>query len=57
MDRNASSVYVILLFESLHYLPFYKATTKRTFPNFKFFILRNLKTDKFKTLHEIQYTT
>lgn len=56
MDRNLSSIYVILLFESLQYLLFYKATTKRTFPNFKFFILCYLKTEKFKTLHEIMYT-
>lgn len=57
MDRNVSSIYVILLFESLHYLPFYKATAKRTFPDLKFFILHNLKTGKFRTLHEIQYMT
>lgn len=42
MDRNISSIHVILLFESLHYLPFYKTTTKRTFPDFKF-ILHSLK--------------
>lgn len=57
MDRNVSYMYLILLFESLQYLPFYKATTKRTFPDFKFFVLHNLKPDKFKTLREIQFTT
>lgn len=40
-------MYIILLFESLHYLPFHKTTAKRNFPIFVFFILHNLKTDKF----------
>lgn len=57
MDRNVSSIYVILLFQSLHCLPFSRATTKGDSVISNIFILHKMKTDKLKTLHEIQYTT
>lgn len=53
MDRNVSSIYVILLFQSLHYLPFSRATTKGDSVISNIFILHKMKTDKLKTLHEI----